>query len=167
MASDAWAVTAPPTAQARAPRGDSLAGIGALQRPHIGAATAATFAREGAKVIVADINLAGAQAQVDSIRAAGPQDLVILAVKANQVEPVIDDLPALFHDETVLIPMQNGIPWWYDIGLAAGQPEACGLRTELRKPLLPLLGRGWGVQAARFRLRRTTCLRQARGNTSR
>ena len=52
-------------------------------------------------------------AATDSIRAAGPQDLVILAVKANQVEPVVDDLTALFHDETVLIPMQNGIPWWY------------------------------------------------------
>jgi 2-dehydropantoate 2-reductase len=49
----------------------------------------------------------------DSIRSAGTQDLVILAVKATQVEAVVDDLPALFHDETVLIPMQNGIPWWY------------------------------------------------------
>ena len=49
----------------------------------------------------------------DDIRSAGPQDLVILAVKANQVEPLIDDVAALFHDGTVLIPMQNGIPWWY------------------------------------------------------
>jgi len=49
----------------------------------------------------------------DTIRSAGTQDLVILAVKANQVEAVVDELPALFHDETVLIPMQNGIPWWY------------------------------------------------------
>jgi 2-dehydropantoate 2-reductase len=49
----------------------------------------------------------------DDIRSVGPCDLVILAVKANQVEPIVDDLTALFHDETVLIPMQNGIPWWY------------------------------------------------------
>jgi 2-dehydropantoate 2-reductase len=49
----------------------------------------------------------------DDIRAVGPMDLVILAVKANQVEPVVDDLLTLFHDRTVLIPMQNGIPWWY------------------------------------------------------
>ncbi len=49
----------------------------------------------------------------DDIRSAGKQDLVILAVKANQVEPIVDDLIALFHDDTVLIPMQNGIPWWY------------------------------------------------------
>ena len=49
----------------------------------------------------------------ENIRSVGPQDLVVLAVKANQVEPLIDDVTALFHDETVLVPMQNGIPWWY------------------------------------------------------
>jgi 2-dehydropantoate 2-reductase len=49
----------------------------------------------------------------ENLRSVGPQDLVILAVKANQVEPLIDDVTTLFHDGTVLIPMQNGIPWWY------------------------------------------------------
>lgn len=49
----------------------------------------------------------------DAIRDAGPQDLVILGVKAHQVEAVVGELPALFHDDTMLIPMQNGIPWWY------------------------------------------------------
>ena len=49
----------------------------------------------------------------DDLRAAGVQDLVILAVKANQVAAVAADLAALCHDDTVLVPMQNGIPWWY------------------------------------------------------
>jgi len=49
----------------------------------------------------------------DDIRSAGPQDLVILAVKANQVEPIVDDVTTLIGEGTVLIPMQNGIPWWY------------------------------------------------------
>jgi 2-dehydropantoate 2-reductase len=49
----------------------------------------------------------------DTIRDARPQDLVILGVKAHQVEAIVDELPALFHDDTMLIPMQNGIPWWY------------------------------------------------------
>ena len=44
---------------------------------------------------------------------AGAQDVVILAVKAHQVAPLVNDLAALVHGETVLIPMQNGIPWWY------------------------------------------------------
>lgn len=50
---------------------------------------------------------------VEAIATAGRQDLVILAVKAHQVEPIVGELPALFHEDTVLIPMQNGIPWWY------------------------------------------------------
>ncbi|MDO8298145.1 2-dehydropantoate 2-reductase [Lacisediminimonas sp.] len=44
---------------------------------------------------------------------AGPQDIVILALKAHQVESVVNDLPDLFGPETVVIPMQNGIPFWY------------------------------------------------------
>jgi len=52
-------------------------------------------------------------AATDRISAAGKHDLVILAVKANQVQPVAADLNTLFHDDSVLIPMQNGIPWWY------------------------------------------------------
>jgi len=45
--------------------------------------------------------------------AAGPQDLVILALKAHQVAAVAPDVPKLFSPETVVIPMQNGIPYWY------------------------------------------------------
>ncbi len=40
-------------------------------------------------------------------------DVVILAVKAHQVEAVVDDLANMMGPNTVLIPMQNGIPWWY------------------------------------------------------
>jgi 2-dehydropantoate 2-reductase len=45
--------------------------------------------------------------------AAGPQDVVILAMKAHQVEAVARDVPALFGPDTVVVPMQNGIPYWY------------------------------------------------------
>jgi 2-dehydropantoate 2-reductase len=47
---------------------------------------------------------------------AGPQDLVILGMKAHQVAGVVRELPALFHDETMVLTAQNGIPWWYFIG---------------------------------------------------
>jgi 2-dehydropantoate 2-reductase len=47
------------------------------------------------------------------LRAAGAHDLVILGVKANQVEAIVDDLGALMHPDTIVVPMQNGIPWWY------------------------------------------------------
>jgi 2-dehydropantoate 2-reductase len=45
--------------------------------------------------------------------AAGPQDLVILAMKAHQVESVATDVGNLFGPDTVVVPMQNGIPYWY------------------------------------------------------
>jgi 2-dehydropantoate 2-reductase len=44
---------------------------------------------------------------------AGAQDIVILALKAHQVEPIAKDLPVLFGPDTVVITTQNGIPWWY------------------------------------------------------
>jgi 2-dehydropantoate 2-reductase len=56
---------------------------------------------------------------------AGPQDVVILAMKAHQVEAVADDVPKLFGPETVVVTMQNGIPFWYfhgHGGALAGTP---------------------------------------------
>jgi len=45
--------------------------------------------------------------------AAGPQDVVILAMKAHQVAAVAPDVPKLFGPNTVVVPMQNGVPYWY------------------------------------------------------
>jgi len=44
---------------------------------------------------------------------AGPQDLVILGMKAHQVAAIVQELPAMYHDETMVLTAQNGIPWWY------------------------------------------------------
>lgn len=43
----------------------------------------------------------------------GQQDVVILALKAHQLHPLLDQLPALFGPETPAVTMQNGIPFWY------------------------------------------------------
>jgi 2-dehydropantoate 2-reductase len=48
-----------------------------------------------------------------SLAEAGTQDVVILGMKAHQVEAVVNDLRHLLHDSTTIVPMQNGIPWWY------------------------------------------------------
>lgn len=45
--------------------------------------------------------------------APGPQDMVILAVKAHQVDAVAGGVPKLFGAHTVVVTMQNGIPYWY------------------------------------------------------
>jgi 2-dehydropantoate 2-reductase len=49
----------------------------------------------------------------DDYTVAGPQDIVILALKAHQVESVALEVPKLLGPDTVVVPMQNGIPYWY------------------------------------------------------
>lgn len=44
---------------------------------------------------------------------AGAQDIVFLAVKAHQIEPAAADVQASLVDHTILVTLQNGIPWWY------------------------------------------------------
>ncbi len=44
---------------------------------------------------------------------AGPQDVVLLTVKAHQVADLLPDLRGLFGPDTIVVTMINGIPWWY------------------------------------------------------
>ena len=44
---------------------------------------------------------------------AGVQDMVILAMKAHQLEAVANDLPQLLGPNTSIVTMQNGVPYWY------------------------------------------------------
>ena len=48
-----------------------------------------------------------------NMRECGPQDLVILALKAHQIAPVIDEIRALIGPDSVVVTTQNGLPWWY------------------------------------------------------
>jgi 2-dehydropantoate 2-reductase len=55
--------------------------------------------------------------------AVGPQDLVILAIKAHQVENVASEVPKLFGPHTVVVPLQNGIH-------RQRRPERCDQRQR-------------------------------------
>lgn len=48
-----------------------------------------------------------------SLAEIGPADLVVLAVKAHSLTDLAPQLRPLFHDDTVVLGVQNGIPWWY------------------------------------------------------
>lgn len=67
----------------------------------------------------------------DDYAAAGPQDLVILTMKAHQVEAVAREVPKLFGPDTVVVPMQNGIPYWYFHRYAG---DLAGTRVESVDP---------------------------------
>ncbi len=50
---------------------------------------------------------------VGSAKEAGPQDLVILAVKAHFLDQVARDVETLLDNDTMIMTVQNGMPWWY------------------------------------------------------
>ncbi|HKO66186.1 MAG TPA: 2-dehydropantoate 2-reductase [Burkholderiaceae bacterium] len=50
---------------------------------------------------------------VASCAEAGKQDLVLLALKAYTIAAVAPQVPALFNEETIVVTLQNGLPWWY------------------------------------------------------
>jgi 2-dehydropantoate 2-reductase len=56
---------------------------------------------------VATVNVA------DQAQAVGPQDIVIIAVKAPALPTLASELRPLIGAETVVVPMLNGVPWWF------------------------------------------------------
>jgi 2-dehydropantoate 2-reductase len=69
----------------------------------------------GLKLIMADGSEHHARTlrAVAELRDAGPQDVVILAVKTQILPAIAGQLGHAMHEETVILPMQNGLPWWY------------------------------------------------------
>src|SRR3954451_21238369 len=45
-------------------------------------------------------------------RAIGEQDLVIIAVKAPALPALASELRPLIGENTIVVPMLNGVPWW-------------------------------------------------------
>ena len=43
----------------------------------------------------------------------GPQDYVIVTLKAHSVPPVVEKMQPLIGDDTTIVSGVNGVPWWY------------------------------------------------------
>jgi len=70
--------------------------------------------RGGFKLIEADgREQVATTAKAQAIADAGPTDVVLLAVKAQQVAALASDIPRLFGPDTVVVTLQNGVPWWF------------------------------------------------------
>ena len=52
-------------------------------------------------------------AATDDIAELPVQDVVLLALKSHQIVSVLDRLPGIIGPGTVMVTLQNGIPWWY------------------------------------------------------
>jgi ketopantoate reductase len=75
----------------------------------------AAIRKNGLTLEMADgtVHEAKALRATDGFDDAGPQDTVILALKAHHIAAVAPKMPALYGPETVVVTVQNGIPWWY------------------------------------------------------
>jgi 2-dehydropantoate 2-reductase len=88
-----------------------------MRGPHLAATRAnGLMLRVGAAEFSARVNAS------DDPAALGPQDVVISTLKANGLSALVTGLPPLLRGDTAIVFAQNGIPWWYDIGLPADQP---------------------------------------------
>ena len=77
-------------------------------------ANLAAIGRSGMKLIMNDDSEHIVRVKASNDYAAvGPQDVVILAMKAHQVAAVAHDVPRLFGPDTAVVTMQNGVPYWY------------------------------------------------------
>ena len=62
---------------------------------------------------------APAAAASDDPRDLGPQDLIIITVKAQALPALAPSLAPLIAADTLVLPAMNGVPWWFSDGIAA------------------------------------------------
>ena len=88
-----------------------------MRGPHLEAVKA-----KGLKLRVGDAEFSARVKASDDPAVLGPQDVVISTLKATGLSSLAAGLRPLLRDDTGIVFALNGIPWWYDIGLAADHP---------------------------------------------
>ena len=88
-----------------------------MRGPHLDAVKA-----NGLTLRVGDAEFKADVKASDDPATLGPQDFVISTLKATGVSALAAGLPPLLRDDTAVVFAQNGIPWWYDIGLPNNHP---------------------------------------------
>jgi 2-dehydropantoate 2-reductase len=88
-----------------------------MRGPHLDAVRAQGLAlRVGEAAFTARVKAS------DDPAALGPQDVVISTLKATGLAALASGLPPLLSGDTAVVFAQNGIPWWYDLGLPTNHP---------------------------------------------
>jgi 2-dehydropantoate 2-reductase len=89
-----------------------------MRGPHLEAVRARGLKlRVGDAEVTAKVQASGDPAQL------GPQDLVISTLKATALQGLVTGLKPLLREDTAIVFAQNGIPWWYGIGLPPRHPS--------------------------------------------
>lgn len=93
--------------------GAKLAGAGAEVSLVARGAHLAAMRRHGVRVIGEDEDFTVHPRCTDDPAELGPQDYVIVALKAHQVPGCIDMMQPLLGNDTAIVTAVNGIPYWY------------------------------------------------------
>jgi 2-dehydropantoate 2-reductase len=110
--------------------GTKLAAAGADVAALARGATLAALQRHGWRMRTAEgLVQAPAHASADAA-GLGPQDLVIIAVKAPALTEVARAIVPLLEPHTLVMPAMNGVPWWF----CADVPEFNGRTLESVDP---------------------------------
>jgi 2-dehydropantoate 2-reductase len=88
-----------------------------MRGPHLDAVKA-----NGLTLRVGDATFTAKVRASDDPAALGPQDFVISTLKATGLSSLPTGLAPLLRNDTAVVFAQNGIPWWYDLGLSADHP---------------------------------------------
>lgn len=67
--------------------------------------------RQGDELVTAEARASSAATEL------GPQDLVVIAVKAPALAAIAAQIAPLLKPDTVVLPAMNGVPWWFSQGL--------------------------------------------------
>ena len=63
--------------------------------------------KDGSQILSRNIKFAQTSTELEI------SDIIILGVKAHEIESVASELPNLYGSRSIVITVQNGIPWWY------------------------------------------------------
>ena len=80
--------------------------------PHL-----AAMKKNGLRLISAEDDFTVQPTLTDDPAELGPQDYVLLTMKAHGVRAVADAMQPLLGPDTAVVTAQNGLPWWYFYGL--------------------------------------------------
>jgi len=90
-----------------------LAGAGFAVSAIARGAQLAAIRSRGLRLVEGGTARSAAFEATDDARMLGPQDLVIVTLKAHSVPTAAKEIAALCGPGTTIVAAQNGIPWWY------------------------------------------------------
>jgi 2-dehydropantoate 2-reductase len=81
----------------------------------------AAIRAHGLVLLKGERRIVGKVRATDRPEALAPVDVVLVTLKATALGTLAAGVGALLGPDTVVVFAQNGIPWWYALGLAAGR----------------------------------------------